>query len=297
MRDGTPVAGDLRARDAEHLEAARLQRAVADTVLAEGDETVMRGAAVGLDDKSEVGPEEVDAVAADRDLGFGHREAVVGTQLEEGGLELAVGCAAGTYASRSRRRRAWRAEVRGKSSRKTRSCARSRRSICPTAHGGLQLLVIEHRGEVGEGARERCDRDGVPLRDVVGSERGSAMNVDSGSADPAGMRRHRHLGAPRRPRLSDLPEGGGGEVTDRGALAAREDCRQPARLSHQLRSPDRIDAAVDPPQSTASQPARDRRGTQADFLELRVRHDAVLTARKRPDTRPGRFSSGIPVER
>jgi hypothetical protein len=48
-------------------------------------------AAVGLDHQTAVAPEEVGPVRADRDLGLWDRKAA-GAELEEGGLELAVGC-------------------------------------------------------------------------------------------------------------------------------------------------------------------------------------------------------------
>ena len=59
----------------------------------EGDEAVVGVSPVGFQDELPVAPEEVDPVGPDLDLGLGNRKAMLRAQLEEGGLELAVGAA------------------------------------------------------------------------------------------------------------------------------------------------------------------------------------------------------------
>jgi hypothetical protein len=95
---------------------------------------------------------------------------VVGAQLEERGLELAVRIAAlGNVrleeAAEPGVTAATRKVVEGGAQLHKVELVDSLR----LAHRGLQLLVLEDRGEVGECARERRDRDGVPLGDFVRS--------------------------------------------------------------------------------------------------------------------------------
>jgi len=59
----------------------------------ESDGAVVGIAPVGFHDELLVAPEEVDPVGPDLDLGLGNRKGVLRAQLEEGGLELAVGVA------------------------------------------------------------------------------------------------------------------------------------------------------------------------------------------------------------
>jgi hypothetical protein len=76
------------------------------------------------------------------------------------------------------------------------------------AEGGLELLGVENRGEVDESAGERRDRDPFPLGDVVGLQRGGAVEVDAAWAPAARLGRHRDLRPVRWRPLPDLPQGG-----------------------------------------------------------------------------------------
>src|SRR2546421_8126663 len=135
----------------------------------------MRITPVGLHYKLLIAPEEVDPVGPDLHLGLGNRKALLRAQLEEGGLEVAVGATRNVGvedASQAARtvRTGWEVvEVAAETG------EFEPLDALGSAQCRLQLLVIEDGREVDQGAWERGAREGASLGEVVRLEAGRAL--------------------------------------------------------------------------------------------------------------------------
>ena len=122
--------------------------------------------AVQLDDELAIGPGEVDVFPLDDGVGLGQLETAV---IEEGvEASLEVGSGVGGWGER--------AEGFGASLGPVALCELVRAFEAEDlglVDGLLQLMALEHAGEVEEGAGGGGDRDAVPHRDLVFGENGS----------------------------------------------------------------------------------------------------------------------------
>jgi hypothetical protein len=211
--------------------------------------------AVGLDHEAEVGPEEVDPVAAESTLRVWHRQAGVADDREEATLERV---------------------------RRPTEGLRVKDPFQPTDPGTLRLFVkrrTEPMGAdqvepvrlvdgifdlvVGQASREvDQDRDRVSHRDALDDSRhpelGSAVQTDPGEAVQSGVR-HRHLDRPRRLR-HDPPELSGAAVAEPSVRPARQRRRHQSPKSIDVGATDRVDPRPESVQPTLLEPRPDRRG-------------------------------------
>ena len=81
-------AGDLEPGEAHDAEAGEEEVGVAAAVGFEGVASVVRAPAVGFGDEPAGGPDEVDLVSAEADIGFGSRDACGPNKREEAPLGL-----------------------------------------------------------------------------------------------------------------------------------------------------------------------------------------------------------------
>jgi hypothetical protein len=85
------------------------------------------------------------------------------------------------------------------------------------------------------------------------------------------------------PPRTEAGERGGGTMAEGGAVAASEDCGEPASLSAQTAGSDRVDPAVDAMEPTDVDPLAGDAIRDAERTELPQRDDAVLGGRELRD--------------
>ena len=79
-------------------------------------------------------------------------------------------------------------------------------------------------------------------------------------------------------------------MADGGGIATRENSGHPLALPGQLRSPDRVNPAVDRMKSPRRHPVPDRLVSVVETKQLGATHHTVLPASKRPKPSPSLFT-------
>ena len=150
----------------------------------------------------------------------------------------------------------------------------------------LELVAREHAGEVDERSCDARDRQAVGLaHDIIETIECVGLvhaELRGGGAPP--QRRYVELAGWHR---AQIPSRCRGAVTQDGGIdaATRQHRRPHPRALCQARVANRVHAAVNLMQSSVPDPPRNRPLGHAGGVQLRGRHDAVLTPGERPNRR------------
>jgi hypothetical protein len=135
--------------------------------------------AVGLDDKAEIGPEEVDAEAVHVLLGKGRREPCSRDQPQESPLELGIGEDKGsTVEDVTQGCNAGLASVGVE--RGPEGLGIDKLSLVGLIDRSLHGIGLKHGRQIDQGANGARHRNAHVPRDLVGAKAGAAMEVDAG---------------------------------------------------------------------------------------------------------------------
>ena len=130
--------------------------------------------------------------------------------------------------------------------------------------------AIRRVREVDERSRDRRGRDAAMNGDVAGVEVGAAMHLDARNRAS-----RRHDDRERRSVAPHLPELGGCETVQRGAIAAGEHGREEFGIARERSGDERVDAAVAARQRPAPDARADRLACQSRREQIAVPEQAV----------------------
>ncbi len=235
--------------------------------------------AVQLDDQLGGGPEDVDLVAEDVDVGLAGWDAVCIAEALEAILERGAGprCGAG-FGEEPTDRLQGVAAVAPLADELDSSQLQQLEPI-RFLPGPLEPSKVHHFGEVKERAGDGSDRNAILLRSFIVTVKAAAVKADARPPPAALVAAGRGdvywATAPHQP-----PKRGGVRVAQNSSFAAGEDGTEPASALTDQSVADCVGAAIDLVKASYGQPPLDRTIPDPDRRELPLRHHPVLTRRK-----------------
>ncbi len=240
-------------------------------------------AAVGLDDESGRGPEEVDLVVEDGDVDRGQGQRVVAAGRQDDPLELAADALEREGGRGEQSAEDADAGMAGAARDElVQAGAVEDLEVAGAIEAAAQLGGRQQAGEVEEGAGGRGRPDPVVDDDVARRERARPVHQDAPRPASVGPR-HRDVDRASRPRPVESEVTSARGVAEGGAGPAGEHRGEVAALPRDAGVADGEDAAADPMQVPGIRPARDRGGAQTRLEELAMGDDPVLTGCDRRD--------------
>lgn len=243
--------------------------------------------AIGLDNQPQVGPEEVDAKAAEVLARERHRKPCLLRERQEEPLELGIGEPKRAPVKQLPQPRNAPAtpiplELRAESLRINK--------IEPIRliHRPLEPSTIKSRGDVNQGQDWIRHGNADMTDDVSGEQLWSAMDLHFGLA-MIGRGPNRNLDRSKAARL-DTPKRRSAAVGQKGGISTGENCRHPSSMDIDLTPTNGVDPMPHRIQPASIDPMLNRTATQPKPQELPPLHNPMLLPRKLPN-RSGRLLS------
>ena len=267
--------------DADRPVAGDQELGVTGAVAVESGPLVVEFPAIELDDQFRLGPQGVDLVAEDEDVGGRWRYPALDTEVVEALLQRrALGASVRSRFASSRRT--------GRSARRPLPCAQTR-STSPNRNSfsrsaSSQACFSREKStdfrEIEERAGDRGDRDPRPSAGPQGascSDGGGCPSPPQPSLAPAAR-----VDIDQAPVATEAPEAGGALVAEHGVLAAGQHRRQPSPPAVDAAVPDRKRLAVERVEPAAAHHRLDRPLSKPHPKQLPAPHHPMLRTRQLP---------------
>jgi hypothetical protein len=288
LEDGRGRVDDVVLHEALDAPAGVADLAIEAAVAAGGGARGVDRSAVDLDRETQFRPGDVDLVPAagrdlDRVLEHGARQAGVEAEPQEAALERALGdrrveplgTEAAPEVAHAARARDPREDIGDR-------LDVERLQQLGLLDRALELVELQHRAEIHEGAGDRGARNAVEGPPVLGSVDLRAVEPDP-LAIPLAAARHHHVDLARAPR--EEPEMTGRRaMREHRALATGEDGRHGGAAAWEGPMADGVDTFVHAVQPTCREPQLDLIIGRAERTHLSIADDPALLRRERRHT-------------